>query len=62
MVGENNPDAVGAEGPVKRVRGWGEIREEGDRGGESGELGEGDGGETVIIECTMHPYERSASA
>ena len=59
VVGERDPDAVGAEGPVERVRGWGEIREEGDRGGKGAEFGKGDGGKTVIIKCTMYTYMAS---
>ena len=52
VMGEGDTDAVGAEGPVKGVRGWDEVCEKGDGGGEAGEFGEGDGGEAVVVECT----------
>lgn len=40
-----------AEGPVQRVRGRREVREEGDGCGERGEFGERDGWEAVVGEC-----------
>lgn len=60
MVGEGNADTVGAEGPVEGVRGWGEVCEEGNGGGEGGKFGKRDGGEAVVVECTICTYEQSA--
>ena len=61
MVGEGNADAVGTEGPVEGVRGWGEVCKEGDRIGEGGEFREGNWGKAVVVECTICTCEQSAS-
>ena len=60
MVGEGNADAVPTEGPVKGVRGRGEVCEEGDGGGEGGEFGEGYRRKAVVVECARNPYRPSA--
>ena len=57
-MGEGNADAVGAEGPVERVGGGGEVCEEGDGVGEVEDFGVADRGEAVVVECTLF---RSAS-
>ena len=52
-MGEGYPDAVGAESPVKGVRSRGEIGKKCDGVGKVREFQEGDGGEAVVVECTM---------
>ena len=60
MVGEGNADAMGAEGPVEGVRGWGEVCEEGGGGGERGKFGLGDWGEAVVVKRTRNTGRWSA--
>ena len=52
-MGEGNADAVGAEGPVERVGGRGEVCEEGDGVGEVEQFGVVDRGEAVVVECAL---------
>lgn len=55
-MGEGNADAVGTEGPVEGVRGWGEVCKESNGVGKGGKFGEGDGRKAVVVKCTVCTY------
>lgn len=60
-MGEGNADTVSAEGPVEWVRGWGEVCEEGDGGGEGGKFRDRDWRKAMVVERTTCTYGQSAS-
>lgn len=49
-VDKADPEAVGADGPVERVRAGFKVRKQGDVAGEGREQGSGDGAEARVFE------------